>query len=176
MSRPDVLDSLTIPTPCPVAWSSMAGGDRVRFCGKCRKHVYNISRMTRDEALETIASTEGGICVQLKRRPDGTISTGDCWAQLRRARQRGLLALLAVLPVVLVAQLSAMVVGHRGLESLFRRPRVTLGESPAQAPEPLKLVPIPPYDGVLGGAPPPVDVERIRAEYRRRHPHAKRGR
>lgn len=124
MRHLDRLDSLRIVTPCDVPWSSMVGDGAVRFCGQCRKNVYDVSAMTRDEALETIARTEGRVCLRLARRRDGTIATGDCWARLRRARRRGTLAFLAVLPLVLATELWVACLGLRALSDRLRpRPR-----------------------------------------------------
>ena len=36
----------------------MPGGDAVRFCGKCRKHVYQLSAMTRADADALPATSE----------------------------------------------------------------------------------------------------------------------
>ncbi len=43
----------------------MKPGDRKRFCGECRKHVHDLSSMTRHEAREVLQSrpTEG-LCVR----------------------------------------------------------------------------------------------------------------
>jgi hypothetical protein len=74
----NVLDQITIPTPCPADWDAMTGDDRIRFCGSCGKHVYNLSAMTSDEAIGVIRDRGGKLCAQLYRRPDGTVVTADC--------------------------------------------------------------------------------------------------
>jgi hypothetical protein len=122
MRRRDRLDSLQVISPCPVAWSSMEGTDEVRFCGKCRKNVYNVAAMTRAEALAVIERAEGRVCMQLTRRPDGTIATGDCWAALRRARRRGLIAFAVAVPAIVLAQLWSQAFGLRALSGFLRRP------------------------------------------------------
>jgi hypothetical protein len=58
----------------------MRGSDRVRFCARCKKHVYNLSGMTRDQAEDLIRQNEGGMCVRFYRRTDGTVLTQDCLA------------------------------------------------------------------------------------------------
>jgi hypothetical protein len=121
MKKTDRLDALRIITPCTVPWSSMKGDEQVRFCGQCRKNVYDVSAMTRSAALSLIERAEGRVCMQIARRPDGTIATGDCWAPLRRARRRGILALAAALPIVLAAQLWSQAFGLRALGALFHR-------------------------------------------------------
>jgi hypothetical protein len=122
MKRPDRLDSLRVITPCNVPWSSMTGDDAVRFCGQCRKNVYNVAALSRAEAVALIEQAEGRVCMQLTRRADGTIATGDCWAQLRRARSRGLVAFAVALPVILAAQLWSQAFGLRTLFAIFHRP------------------------------------------------------
>jgi hypothetical protein len=72
------LDAVTVRRPCHVDWDAMAPvDDRVRFCGECRKHVFNLSAMTRAEAEALVAST-GEACVRFYRRADGTVATADC--------------------------------------------------------------------------------------------------
>lgn len=80
----DQLDRVRIASPCTVKWSAMRGDDRARFCAQCCLTVYNVSELTRDEALQLIQRREGRTCVQLFRRLDGTILTRDCERGLRR--------------------------------------------------------------------------------------------
>jgi hypothetical protein len=58
----------------------MAGNERVRFCGQCQRHVYNLSEMARTEAEALVAEKEGRLCVRFYRRPDGTMLTRNCQA------------------------------------------------------------------------------------------------
>jgi hypothetical protein len=71
-------DQITVAAPCPVSWDAMRGDDQVRFCGRCRQHVYNLSEMTAAEAVQLIEAKQGRLCVQLFRRRDGTLITADC--------------------------------------------------------------------------------------------------
>jgi len=85
------LESLRIATPCTADWDDMVAasdGDRVRFCGKCEKSVYNLSEMTRAEGEALIAAREGRLCLRLFRREDGTVLTSDCPDGMRRVRFR----------------------------------------------------------------------------------------
>jgi hypothetical protein len=52
----------------------MSGTDRVRFCGICRKSVYDLSRMTQHE-VEDLLQQDPDHCVRLFRREDGTVMT-----------------------------------------------------------------------------------------------------
>ena len=71
----------------------MTGDDRARFCGSCSKHVYNIAGLTAAEAVSLIEQAEGGLCVRLHRRKDGTVLTADCPVGLRHAVRRRLVRL-----------------------------------------------------------------------------------
>jgi hypothetical protein len=148
MKRSDRLASLDVVEPCPVAWSRMEGTDQVRFCGQCRKNVYNVAALSRAEAVALIERAEGGVCVRLTRRPDGTIATGDCWAALRRARRRGLVAFAVAVPAILLAQLWSQAFGLRALYGVFHRP---------PPPVPIEFQPIPELPAVteLPAAEPP---------------------
>ncbi len=66
----------------------MAGDEHVRLCHLCNLNVYNIAQLTRREAEGLIGRTEGRICAQLYRRPDGTIITKDCPVGWRAVRRR----------------------------------------------------------------------------------------
>jgi Carboxypeptidase regulatory-like domain len=102
MNRPTVrLEDLRVASPCPVSWDSMSGGERVRYCGECRLHVYDLSALTRREAEALVASTEGRLCARLYRRPDGTLMTADCPAGWRAVKRRASRVAGAALAAVL---------------------------------------------------------------------------
>jgi hypothetical protein len=134
MKRARRLDALRVVTPCPVSWSSMRGDDAVRFCDRCRKNVYNVAALGPAEAMALIERAEGRVCMLLTRRSDGTVVTGDCWAQLRRARKRGLVALALAAPVIVATQLWSQGFGLRTLFSLFDRPPARLAGEAVIAP------------------------------------------
>ncbi|MGZ3438637.1 MAG: hypothetical protein ACXVDD_03950, partial [Polyangia bacterium] len=70
-----MLESLRIATPCSADWDEMAGDERVRFCGKCEKNVYNLSAMTREAGEALVREKEGRMCVRMYQRADGTVLT-----------------------------------------------------------------------------------------------------
>jgi hypothetical protein len=83
------LPQVVIPVPCRVDWNTMMPLDRAgraRFCDSCERPVYDSQALTRDELFDLIASHEGQRlpCVQLHRRPDGTIVTRDCFTPFVR--------------------------------------------------------------------------------------------
>lgn len=88
----DGRESLTIATPCHVPWGEMSGDDRSRFCGRCRRPVFDLSAMTTAEAAALLAGPGGPPCVRLYHRPDGQVLTTDgpagvrvrVWRRLRR--------------------------------------------------------------------------------------------
>lgn len=95
------LDRLYIATPCNADWESMAGNEQVRFCNQCQLNVYNISVMTKKQAEELIAKTEGRLCTKLYSRTDGTIITRDCPYGLRAIKRRVARSAGAILSAIL---------------------------------------------------------------------------
>jgi len=82
------INKLRIASPCSVAWKTMAGDERRRFCDLCRLNVYNFSEMTKSEVEKLIAESEGRICGRLYKRADGTVLTKDCPVGLRAYQKR----------------------------------------------------------------------------------------
>jgi hypothetical protein len=76
--------------------------------------------------------------------------TGDCWAQLRRARKRGLAALVVAAPLILATQIWSQAFGLRALLSFVCRP-------PARS---AGLMTIAPPEVTLMGAPLPPPPEQ----------------
>jgi hypothetical protein len=148
----DPVDRIEIQTPCTVPWDSMYGDERIRHCGSCRKNVYNVAELTRDQAMALITSRER-VCLRVYRRPDGTVVTNDCWSRLRAARRRGMWAFLVMLVIVAWAQVAAMFVGIAGLRRLI--PHRTMGSTmpvPAIVTTPLPVpppIPVAPEDQLM---------------------------
>jgi hypothetical protein len=82
------LDGVRVAAPCPADWEKMVGDERVRYCGSCSLHVYNLSGMTKREAEVLVTSTEGRLCVRYYRRADGTVLTRNCPVGLSAVRRR----------------------------------------------------------------------------------------
>jgi hypothetical protein len=82
------LELVQIASPCTADWDKMAGDERMRHCGQCQLNVYNLSDMTRDEALAFLAQREGRTCVRMFKRPDGTVITRDCPVGLAAVRAK----------------------------------------------------------------------------------------
>jgi hypothetical protein len=145
MSQPDCaprdrIDQVEMSSPCAVSWDEMraAGGDgRVRFCGHCRRNVYNVEAMSRVEAHRLITAREGRVCVRILRRPDGTVVTADCWARLRAARRRGFLPFLGMIVLVGLTEFMAIGIGLVRLKGF-------LGGAPGRPASALTDIPGPP--------------------------------
>ncbi len=92
-ARFPVLANIRVASPCSADWAQMTGDDRSRHCGDCKKHVYNLSDMTRDEAEALIIEKEGRLCVRYFQRIDGTILLKDCAVGVSRKRRRRIVAI-----------------------------------------------------------------------------------
>jgi hypothetical protein len=90
MNQPRIpLEVLRIEEPCTADWNAMAGDDRRRFCGGCKKFVHNLSAMSRVEAEQLICASAGELCVRLTRTADGIPVTVEYEASLRNHPRRG---------------------------------------------------------------------------------------
>lgn len=83
MSKPvelsdDKLFAISLAYECPYKWSKMNGDDRVRFCNSCQKNVYNVSKLSKAEAVKFISEKEGDLCVTFYKRRDGSVVTQEC--------------------------------------------------------------------------------------------------
>ena len=86
----DVLDSITIPTHCPVSWDEMQGDDRTRHCTKCNESVHDVSELTTAEAVALLSGPGKRPCLRIYRRQDGRVMTADCPANRRERLWRWL--------------------------------------------------------------------------------------
>ena len=82
------LDEVRVAAPCPADWDQMIGTDRVRFCGQCNLHVYNLSALSKEEAEVFVTRSEGRLCVRFYQRADGSILTSNCPVGLRIIRAK----------------------------------------------------------------------------------------
>jgi hypothetical protein len=76
-TNPIPLDVIQVSEPCSKSWEQMAGDERIRYCQGCRKHVYNLSAMTRSEAERLVCESAGNLCVRFGRLEDGRVQTLD---------------------------------------------------------------------------------------------------
>jgi len=67
---------------CDQDWDAMEGDGAVRFCGECKRHVYNISDLDAQTAERVAADpTE---CIRVAARADGSVfqANGKLWGLL----------------------------------------------------------------------------------------------
>lgn len=81
----NLLDHVSIASPCSADWQDMRGDERRRFCASCKLHVHDLSAMTREQAEDVLRGAgKGRVCVRLFRRADGRVLTRDCPVGWRR--------------------------------------------------------------------------------------------
>ncbi|HWN69622.1 MAG TPA: hypothetical protein VNM90_18400 [Haliangium sp.] len=73
-----LLSQVRVASPCKERWDDMVGDERVRFCGRCEKNVYDLSALTASQAESLLRERGESMCVRFFRRSDGTILTSDC--------------------------------------------------------------------------------------------------
>jgi hypothetical protein len=117
-ARLPVLDNIRVASPCSAEWAKMDGDDRVRHCGDCKKNVYNLSEMNREEAETLIIAKEGRLCVRYFQRNDGTILLKDCAIGVSKRRKRKLIA----------AGAAALLAGSAGVALHVTRGTMTMGD------------------------------------------------
>jgi hypothetical protein len=89
----DLLDRVSVASPCSARWEDMAGDAVTRHCGSCDLEVHNLSAMSRAEANAFLQSRAAGrVCARFYRRADGTVLTRDCPVGLSAARARAVRA------------------------------------------------------------------------------------
>ena len=167
------LENVQIATPCPADWNAMQGDERSRFCGQCQLNVYNLSGMTRQEAEDLLRTTEGGMCIRMFKRADGTILTKDCPVGLnilhRRKVRNVTRKVAAVLVVVTAAGLFTVLPAESkskqdpGVWATGGRMFMSATQAPKEKkpPKPKKGCPVPvmgalPVMDSTESAPPPV--------------------
>jgi hypothetical protein len=155
----DLLDRVSIASPCSAQWEDMSGDDVTRHCASCNLDVHNLSAMTRAEANAFLQShTDGRICARFYRRLDGTVITQDCpvgiaGMRARMARTAGRVAAALVLLIgggVLADQSSRGPFGRLRLRTV--QPIQLLAEKLFPAAPNLGPMPRRKFRGFLGGA------------------------
>ena len=67
------LAKLNVAQPCSASWDEMIGNDQKRFCSACNKHVFDFSRMTRQQIEAVTAVNQGNLCARITRNEDGSM-------------------------------------------------------------------------------------------------------
>jgi hypothetical protein len=84
------LNSITIASPCQVAWEGMDGDEQIRFCARCSRQVFDLSLLSTAEVTKLLDDEGGTPCVRLHRRSDGRVMTADGPVDVRDAILRRL--------------------------------------------------------------------------------------
>lgn len=61
--------AIRVKDPCSEPWEEMTGNDQVRFCSHCAKHVNDLSKMSKKDAIRLVKSSEGNLCVRYIEHP-----------------------------------------------------------------------------------------------------------
>ncbi|MEZ4262433.1 MAG: hypothetical protein R3B36_25345 [Polyangiaceae bacterium] len=133
-----MLDNLQIASPCNASWDDMQGDERVRFCGKCEKNVFNLSAMPRAEAEKLLEERIGGeVCVRFYQRADGTVMTQDCPVGVKRKRRRRLAFAVAGAGAMIAAGVQAFASAAEHKSSVATGAvRPEFPDAPQQVPTP----------------------------------------
>src|SRR5688500_1393475 len=118
------LNELKVASPCSQDWNAMVGGDRRRYCGECKLHVYHLSGMTRTQAENLVQNAEGRRCVRLYKRADGRVSLQDCPVGWARARPRAAMFLTAAASLIFsfIGALGLMAFVNKTKDLTFKLP------------------------------------------------------
>lgn len=130
-----LLDRVSIGTPCQTDWAAMSGDERVRYCGQCEKHVYNLSQMTRQQAEALLVKTNGNLCVRFERCPDGSILTIEQSLSLPRFNHRFLRIASATVSAALSLSPSVAAKSPKNLPVLQQQDKKEKPENQAQSKE-----------------------------------------
>jgi hypothetical protein len=101
--------------PCSEPFQSMVGFSRIRCCGRCGAHVYDLSGLAPAAARALVDEYEVDPAVRLVRRADGTASAGAC-APLRHATacastRRAVLVVAGIAAVLITAAFVGVALG-----------------------------------------------------------------
>ena len=104
------LPQLEIGTPCPKSWDEMSGDEQARFCGHCKKTVFNFAAMSTNDIQQVLASRDS-VCARIRRDAGGEVLTNDS-PPCDLPSRRDWLSQLASLAAMLLAMVS--LTGCRG--------------------------------------------------------------
>jgi hypothetical protein len=97
MKTVPLLARIRVATPCQADWSQMTGDERVRHCAHCKKDVFNLSELSREQAERLIIEKNGDLCARYFQRTDGTILLADCSVGIKQKRKTSVLAASAAM-------------------------------------------------------------------------------
>jgi hypothetical protein len=145
-----LLARIRVATPCHADWNEMTGDERVRHCASCKKDVFNLSDMTREQAERLIIEKHGDLCARYYQRTDGTILLADCSVGIRQKRTTRVLAAGAA---AMLAG-TGVVAGYLRLSHHHAAPAPVIDDDPVMG----RMAVVQPEP------PPPPEVEEVRGE------------
>jgi len=102
----EILNNIRIASPCTEHWYRMTGNEQRPVLLLVQQMVRDLSSMTAAEGAALISKRDGGLCVRLNLRADGTLVTKDDFrvrsGRLRKLVRRILLAMGPLLGLGLV--------------------------------------------------------------------------
>lgn len=69
----NLIDRISVESPCSESWDEMTGNANVRFCSHCSKDVHNLSEITRKQAEALIKRSNGKLCVRYRADQNGRV-------------------------------------------------------------------------------------------------------
>jgi hypothetical protein len=145
-------NDIPIASPCTVDWRTMKPSDTKRFCETCKKHVHDLSSMTKVDARALLASppTEG-LCVRYLFDARGEIVFRPIPAtMLSRAKRFATAAAAVSLPMAIAACSGAVNDIPQPTMGVVACP---LPLPPEASPDAAADVPTPPPQEILGEPP-----------------------
>jgi hypothetical protein len=142
-----LLARIRVATPCTADWNEMTGDERVRHCAHCKKDVFNLSDMSREQAERLIIEKRGDLCARYYQRSDGTILLADCSIGLQQKRKTRVLA----------AGAAMLLAGTGGAASYVKLSHHRAAPAPRIDDEEVVM-------GRMAPAPPAPEVEEVRGQ------------
>ena len=134
------LGVVKIASPCKANWDEMKGDEVKRFCARCQKNVYHLSKLTADDARTLLFQSEGKLCVRFYQRADGTVLTQDCPTGVRRKQLRLVAAIGSAAAMVLSGAAFVLDAGGFGgasdrlLQMIGAKEGCSIGVTPTSTP------------------------------------------
>jgi|GEM_PF-2276831 len=141
----DILDMISVESPCEMKWSDMTGDDLARHCERCETTVHDLSALTREDARKLIFGKSGKMCVRYHADNENKIINAEPVTIDRRDRRpiaACLLALSLSVSGAAIAQRSDPAVGSCGnLKSVLESSPETERQWIALPTEPITISP-----------------------------------
>lgn len=155
------LDVIQVAEPCHESWDQMTGDDRMRYCQGCRKHVYNLSAMSRTDAERLVCEAAGSLCVRFARGGDGVVQTLEYRAPTKRPRGWKFWTAVSTAAAALMAGVNVYVFARGRPQPTGAMMVVGMIAPPPPTPRAVMGEVFVPPDAAAGAAPAPADPEAV---------------